>query len=208
MTFVDLSEFCNRKASKHRSINSRTNHSIFRWFLSLHWLFLDLFSALFDIFRLFCDTSFRFVSFRCISFRFISFSFLSLVVPYISFRFVILHFVSFRFFIFRFVSLYFVSFHFVSFRFVFISQLSSTYILNMRTMIYVTEMGKNLIKTSFCWKKLRPKGSVNISHHSSQLRLIPYLHHIEGEKRTHPRFADCISHSINWRVLSPGSYLG
>ena len=28
------------------------------------------------------------------------------------------------------------------------------------------------------------------SDHSSQLRLIPYLHHIEGEKRTHPRFAD------------------
>jgi len=26
--------------------------------------------------------------------------------------------------------------------------------------------------------------------HSSQLRLIPYLHHIEEEKRTHPRFAD------------------
>jgi hypothetical protein len=94
--------------------NSRTNHSIFRWFLPLHWLFLDLFSALFDIFRLFCDTSFRFVSFRCISFRFISFSFLSLVVPYISFRFVILHFVSFRYFIFRFVSFRFVSFSFLS----------------------------------------------------------------------------------------------
>jgi hypothetical protein len=26
--------------------------------------------------------------------------------------------------------------------------------------------------------------------HSSKLRLIPYLHHIVGEKRTHPRFAD------------------
>ena len=32
LTFVDLKifEFCNRKASKRRSINSRTNHSIFR----------------------------------------------------------------------------------------------------------------------------------------------------------------------------------
>ena len=40
-----------------------------------------------------------------------------------------------------------------------------------------------------------------ISHHSSQLRLIPYLHHIEGEKRTRPRFADCISHVISDLVL-------
>ena len=43
MTFVDLFEFCNRKASKLRSINSRTNHSIFRWFLPLHWLFFGSF---------------------------------------------------------------------------------------------------------------------------------------------------------------------
>ena len=28
------------------------------------------------------------------------------------------------------------------------------------------------------------------TRHSSQLRLIPYLHHIEEAKRTHPRFAD------------------
>ena len=32
---------------------------------------------------------------------------------------------------------------------------------------------------------------MNCWDHSSQLRLIPYLHHTEGEKRTHPRFADC-----------------
>jgi hypothetical protein len=64
-----LFEFCNRKASKCRSINSRTNHSIFRWFLPLHWLFLDLLCFVWHI-------SFRFVS----SF-FVSFSFLSLAVP-------------------------------------------------------------------------------------------------------------------------------
>ena len=64
MTFVDLLEFCNRKASKCRSINNRTNHSIFRWFLPHHWLFLDLLCFVWYI-----------------SFRFVSFSFLSLVVP-------------------------------------------------------------------------------------------------------------------------------
>jgi hypothetical protein len=94
MTFVDLFEFCNRKASKCRSINSWTNHSIFRWFLPLHWLFLDLLCFVWHIsFRLvilhfvsFRFVSFRFfifhfVSFRFISFRFVLFSFLSLVVP-------------------------------------------------------------------------------------------------------------------------------
>ena len=92
-----LFEFCNRKASKCRSINSRTNHSIFRWFLPLHWLFLDLLCFVWHI-------SFRFVSSFFVSFR------------CISFRFVILHFVSFRFVVFR----------FVVFRFVFVSQFSST----------------------------------------------------------------------------------
>jgi hypothetical protein len=36
-----------------------------------------------------------------------------------------------------------------------------------------------------------PMGAIVIrTRHSSQLRLIPYLHHIEEAKRTHPRFAD------------------
>ena len=70
MTFVDLFEFCNRKASKRRSINSRTNHSIFRWFLPFHWLFLDLLCFVW------------YISFRFVILHFVSFSFLSLVVPY------------------------------------------------------------------------------------------------------------------------------
>jgi hypothetical protein len=140
MTFVDLFEFCNRKASKLRSINSRTNHSIFRWFLPLHWLFLDLLcfawyisfrfvilhfaSFRFFIFRFvslyfvsFCDSSFRFVSFRSISFPFFNVRFVSLYFVSVcdtSFRFVsFLHF-SFRFVVFRFVSFRFVSFSFLS----------------------------------------------------------------------------------------------
>ena len=39
------------------------------------------------------------------------------------------------------------------------------------------------------------------SRHSSQLRLIPYLHHIEGEKRTHPRFADWHSRKIHSKLI-------
>jgi hypothetical protein len=109
MTFIDLFEFCNRKTSKHRSINSPTNHSIFRWFLSLHWLFFGSFMLCLIYFVSFCDTLFRFVSFLHFSFRFVLWYFFSF-----------LHF-SFHFFIFRFVSLYF-----VSFRFVFVSQFSST----------------------------------------------------------------------------------
>jgi hypothetical protein len=65
---------CNRKASKCRSINSWTNHSIFRWFLSLHWLFLDLLCFVWHIsFRLVIlhFVSFRFVVFRFVSFRFV-----------------------------------------------------------------------------------------------------------------------------------------
>jgi len=84
MTFVDLFEFCNRKVSKRRSINSRTNHSIFRWFLPLHWLVLDLLCFVWYI-------SFRFVILHFVSFRFFVF------------RFVSLYFVSFRFISFRFV---------------------------------------------------------------------------------------------------------
>jgi hypothetical protein len=56
--FVSFFEFCNRKASKRRSINSRTNHSIFRWFLPLHRLFLDLLCFSWYI-------SFRFVILHC-----------------------------------------------------------------------------------------------------------------------------------------------
>jgi hypothetical protein len=94
MTFVELFEFCNRKASKLRSIISRTNHSISRWFLPLHWLFLDLLcfvwyiSFRFVVFRfvLWYFISFRFVSLYFVSLYFVSFSFLSLVVPYPAFR--------------------------------------------------------------------------------------------------------------------------
>jgi hypothetical protein len=73
-----LVEFCNRKASKCRSINSHTNYSIFCCFLPLRWLFLDLLCFVWHI-------SFRFVihctSFRFVSWYFVTFSFLSLVVP-------------------------------------------------------------------------------------------------------------------------------
>jgi hypothetical protein len=64
MTFVNLFQFCNRKASHRRSINSRTNHSIFRWILPLHWLFLDLLCFVWYI-------SFRFVILHFVSFRFV-----------------------------------------------------------------------------------------------------------------------------------------
>jgi hypothetical protein len=74
-----LFEFCNRKASKCRSINSRTNHSIFRWFLPLHWLILDLLCFVWHI-------SFRFVILHFVSFRFFIFRFVSLY--FVSFHFV------------------------------------------------------------------------------------------------------------------------
>jgi hypothetical protein len=112
MTFVDLFEFYNRKTSKHRSINSRTNHSIFRWFLSLHWLFLDLLCFVWYI-------SFRFVILYFVSFRFFIFRFVSLY--FVSFCDTSFRFVSFLHFSFRFVV-----FRFISFRFVFVSQFSST----------------------------------------------------------------------------------
>ena len=48
--------------------------------------------------------------------------------------------------------------------------------------------GNNICKNSIGKPRV---GSSALLFHSSQLRLIPYLHHIEGEKRTHPRFADC-----------------
>ena len=86
-----LLTFVNFATEKHPSvsINSRTNNSIFRWFLPLHWLFLDLLYFVWYIsfrFVILHFVSFRFFIFHCISFRFISFrfvmfSFLSLVVP-------------------------------------------------------------------------------------------------------------------------------
>ena len=100
MTLVDLFEFCNRKTSKHRSINSRTNHSIFRWFLSLHWLFFGSFMLCLIYFVSFCDTSFRFFIFRFVSFCDTSFRFVSFLhfsFCFVVFRFVSFHFVSFRF---------------------------------------------------------------------------------------------------------------
>ena len=81
MTFVDLFEFCNRKASKCRSINSRTNHSIFRWFFTPSLIVFGSFMLCLTYFVTFCDISFRFVS----SFL-VSFSFLTLVVPYVEWR--------------------------------------------------------------------------------------------------------------------------
>ena len=68
---VDLFEFCNRKASKYKSIN---NHSIFRWFLPLHWLFLNFLCFVWYIsfrFVILDIVSFRFVVFRFVSFRFV-----------------------------------------------------------------------------------------------------------------------------------------
>jgi hypothetical protein len=134
-------------------LNSQTNHSIFRWFLPLHWLFLDLLCFVWYI-------SFRFVILHFVSFRFFIFRFIasffrvllnwetkmkwneiqrsetkneetkrtnhSIFRWFLSLHWLFLDLLCFVWYIsFRFVILYFVSFRFFIFRFASLRQQKS-----------------------------------------------------------------------------------
>jgi hypothetical protein len=106
MTFVDLFEFCNRKASKLRSIRNRTKRNETKWRITkrneiqrnetkneetkrneikYHKTKRNIRFFIFRFVSLYFVSLLHF-SFRFVSFRFVSFSFLSLVVPLTDFN--------------------------------------------------------------------------------------------------------------------------